>query len=276
MAKERLSDKLRASGNPYGLILGSRKFGRREDGQAEISSSLLCLDSSGSIDLGDDIRSSLSSCLVVGSLGASSTEGNLIKTGRMMLPQLALMGEMVLKEKEIRISEKRIAFGGVSVKTAQFRGKEPFFIKDESGNMIDVVEPGRPFLMIHVNGKLWEYREMDPVKRVKAFKNDFENLCKLLNNPLEYGLSEAEFNIVEKYQKAPMIGVSHLAGLVKLVDEKIPIWKIDELPGFLQNFHQIDSQLVSMVYGGKRKVDKSDVGVVYITSKTRGQMVNNL
>jgi hypothetical protein len=279
MKKERLINSLREKGNPYGLILESRKISTRlsqgEDGFSgplESSSSLLCLDSSGSLELDDGFKTGLISSMV--GMISSSSMGNIfsvdedtIKTGMIVLPQLALMGgNIAFQEQDIKITKQQIVVGSVLVKKVQFKGDEQFLVKNKEGDIVDKVDPGQSLLMVHVNRKRGEYGKMEPGKRVKAFKKDFENLCLLINEPEKFELAEDKVSFIRELQETPMLGVSHLA---KLVNRKVLIWGIEELPSIYQKFHRLDSQLTSKAYGGTRRVDINDVGVVYITSERR-------
>ena len=67
-----------------------------------------------------------------------------------------------------------------------------------------------------------------------------------------------------------MIGVSHLVKLI--ASHGLPTWSIDVLPKALQIFHALDSQIVSKLFGGNRKVDTSDIRVMFLPPEMRSQV----
>lgn len=130
------------------------------------------------------------------------------------------------------------------------------------------MRPGDKILTLHVNQKDDKYTQLEPIARAKKIKGDFQNLCKLLENPQDFDLSEEQITQVKALNKAPIIGVSHL---VRLITAKgLPTWTIDILPNVFKKFHKLDSQTVSNQFGGQRKVKTDDIGVMFLPAEMRG------
>jgi hypothetical protein len=130
------------------------------------------------------------------------------------------------------------------------------------------VRPGDKILTLHVNQKDDKYPNLEPIARAKAIKRDFQNLCKLLESPQDFDLNADQVTQVQALSKAPIIGVSHL---VRLITAKgLPTWTIDMLPNIFKRFHRLDSQTVSNQFGGKRKVETADIGVMFLPAHMRG------
>ncbi|MFH1705986.1 MAG: hypothetical protein ABH867_03715, partial [Patescibacteria group bacterium] len=78
--------------------------------------------------------------------------------------------------------------------------------------------------------------------------------------------------ILTAAQSAVIVGISHLVPLFRR-KTGLPFWKLDTLPEAVQQFHRLDSQLVSDKFGGKRKVKPEDVEMMVLTPEMRRQLV---
>jgi hypothetical protein len=111
---------------------------------------------------------------------------------------------------------------------------------------------------------------MEPLARVKAIRHDFQQLCQLLEKPEQFGLTDEQNQQVNNLREAPMIGVSHLVRLIAV--RGLPTWNIDILPKAVQVFHTLDSQIVSRLFGGGRKVSIGDIRVMFLPASMRSRV----
>ena len=84
-------------------------------------------------------------------------------------------------------------------------------------------------------------------------------------------LSDEQKQQIEGLRAAPMVGVSHLVRLIAA--RGLPTWGIEALPKAVQKFHAFDSQIVSRLFGGGRKVNLTDIRVMFLPASMRSQII---
>lgn len=176
------------------------------------------------------------------------------------------------KVDKILVIGKGVSIGSLNARAIQYRGAEPFEVRDEQGKEISTVEDGDRLLLLHANREFLEYRSLGKVDRVKRMRQDFLSLCNGLEDPASARLSEGEQDLLEQFAKAPLLGVSHLVRLMGRASE-IPTWGTEALPKPLRWAHAVDSLAVSFLFGGRRFVGPDDVRVCFITPQTRSQLL---
>jgi len=169
-----------------------------------------------------------------------------------------------------RISRSGIAIGCFSTTVLQYRDKKPYVIKNDGGLEVATVPPGQTLLVCHVNRNASFYSQMEPNDRIKAIKNDFIVLCRLLNKPEEFNLTKNELEIVKQLQESPILGISHL---VRLLSTKLLTWGIDPLPILLKKLHSFNIQLVSKTFGKRDEVNPKNIRVMFILADIRRQLI---
>lgn len=249
-----------------GLTLSSMGTKVGEDGQA--------------IRSGEPLFGALSSVLGLAA-GSEPAIGQIVQqsfavgpahTEAMMLPLMMSVGKEEQKhviEKPIEVTANKLRVGAVVANVFVYYGSKPYIVEGNGMAQATVVRKGDKILTLHVNhtDKDDKLKKLDPIARSKAIKRDFQGLCNLLETPNKYGLTEDQIGYVKALDKAPIIGVSHL---VRLITTKgLPAWTINSLPRVLQQFHTLDSQAVSNQFGGNRKVDKKDIGVMFLPANMR-------
>lgn len=196
-------------------------------------------------------------------VGANHTEAAIMP---MLLSAKEAETSMMI-EKPIEVSANKIRVNSVVANVFVYNGKRPYLVDGPSMEEQTVIRKGDRILTLHVNQGDKKYSKMEPIARAKAIKHDFQQLCELLDDPAKFGLSSEEISNVESLSKAPIIGVSHL---VRLITAKgLPTWTINALPRAMQQFHTLDSQVVSASFGGTRKVRKEDIGVMFLPASMR-------
>lgn len=171
-------------------------------------------------------------------------------------------GVVKVATSEPQVSEQGVSLGSFSTKVIQYNGGEPYIVRKESGEQVAEVQPGQRMLILHVNRNAKEYSSLSPLERVRKIRSEFINLCRLLKHPEDFPLDREQQDIVRGLKDAPLIGVSHL---VRLLDTKgVDTWNIGVLPKPLQWLHAKDSQMVSRLFGGKRRIKPSDVKVTFV------------
>jgi len=191
-----------------------------------------------------------------------------------VMPLLSLSKQEELgsvTDDKIKISDSQLRVGSVSANIFIYKGQKQYTVTGLGLDQPYIIKPNDKFLALHVNQKGEKYTDMDALSRVRVIKNDFKQLCELLDNPKKFGLSNEQNKQIESLQEAPMIGVSHLVRLI--ATKKLPTWDIQVLPKAIQRFHTLDSQIVSNLFGGKRKVNINDIGVMFLPSYLRPQIV---
>lgn len=173
--------------------------------------------------------------------------------------------------KRIEIHSNRIRVGCVTAKACVYEGQKEFTVISEILPEPYILKPGDIFLILHVNHGGGSYAHLEPIARIRAIKKDFQAFCKLLENDSSYDLTSEEQKILQTFQTAPLIGISHLVRLMSTYG--LPTWNIQMLPKALQYFHKLDSQIVSHAFGGRRKVKTEDIKVVFIPPYLRSQLV---
>jgi len=192
----------------------------------------------------------------------------------MVVPFLASVKQTELKsfyDDRMEIQGNKLRVGSVVANAYVYSGRKEFTI---TGGGLDEpygIKPGDKFLALHVNQGGEQYAQMKPIARVRAIKYDFQELCKLLENPDQFKLSDEQKQQIVGLRDAPMIGVSHLVRLIAA--RGLPTWGIDALPKAVQKFHMFDSQVVSRLFGGGRKVDIADIRVMFLPASMRSQVM---
>ena len=165
------------------------------------------------------------------------------------------------------VGKDKIKAGAVSANVFVYSGKTEYQISGDNLEQTQVVKPNDKFLAIHVNSNPSQYKDMKPLEKIKNIQKDFRLLCDLLQNPQNHNLTPENVALLSSLKDAPIIGVSHL---VRLLDvKKAPTWNISLLPKFFQKFHTFDSQIVSKIFGGQRKVETSDIKVMFLPASMR-------
>ena len=191
----------------------------------------------------------------------------------MVVPLLASVKQTESKsfsDSEVEVQGSKLRVGSVIANAFVYSGQNEFSI---SGGGLDKpygIKPGDRCLVLHVNQGGEQYSKMEPFARVKAIKRDFQQLCALLEKPEQFGLTEEQRQQIEALKEAPMIGVSHLVRLI--ASRGLPTWSIDILPGAVKKFHVFDSQVVSRLFGGGRKVSPEDIRVMFLPASMRSQV----
>jgi len=192
----------------------------------------------------------------------------------MVVPLLASVKQGELEsfsDGYIEVKSDKLRVGSVVANVYVYSGQEEFLITGGGLNEPYRIKFGDKFLVLHVNQRAKKYAEMGPWARVKAMRRDFQRLCALLKKPDQFGLTEEQEQQIEALREAPMIGVSHLVRLIAA--RGLPTWSIDVLPKAIQRFHTFDSQVVSKLFGGKRKVNPADIRVMFLPASMRSKVM---
>lgn len=176
-----------------------------------------------------------------------------------------------ISDGRIEVKGNRLRVGSVVANAYVYSGRKEYTITGGGLEEPYGIKPGDKFLALHVNQGGEEYAKMEPLARVKAIKRDFQQLCQLLEKPDQFDLTDEQQQQIEGLRQAPMIGVSHLVRLIAA--RGLPTWGIEALPKAVQRFHTFDSQIVSKLFGGERKVNVEDIRVMFLPPSMRSQAV---
>ncbi|BCX14903.1 MAG: hypothetical protein KatS3mg088_586 [Patescibacteria group bacterium] len=251
--------------------------------EASLTSAGFALSSMGNEE--DQLHMPIAALLSV--LGASAgSDPNLANAFRNSFEFTAPQAEAMVvplsasaKQKEVKsfslnrmeIRDNKLRVGSVVANVCVYIGRKEFTITGGGLDKPYVIKPGDIFLTLHVNQSGEQYAQMEPIARVRAIKRDFQKLCRLLEKPDQFELSDEQRQQIERLREAPMIGVSHL---VKLIAARgLPTWGIESLPKLVQQFHTFDSQVVSKLFGGQRKVNSMDIRVMFLPASMRSQIM---
>jgi hypothetical protein len=192
----------------------------------------------------------------------------------MVVPLLASVKQKEVESffpDRIEIGYNKLRVGSVVANAYVYTGPKEFTITGGGLDKPYVIKPSDIFLTLHVNQSGEQYAQMKPIARVRAIKRDFQELCRLLEKPDKFELSDEQKQQIERLREAPMIGVSHL---VKLIAARgLPTWGIESLPKPVQQFHAFDSQVVSELFGGQREVKLTDISVMFLPASMRSQIM---
>lgn len=192
----------------------------------------------------------------------------------MVVPLLASAKQTELKsisDERIEVKGNKLRVGSVVANAYVYSGRREYTITGGGLEEPYGINPGDKFLALHVNQREEEYAKMEPLTRVRAIKRDFQQLCALLEKPDQFDLTEKQNLQIQGLREDPMIGVSHLVRLIAA--RGLPTWSIETLPKDVQRFHTFDSQIVSKLFGGGRKVNIRDIRVMFLPPSMRNQVV---
>jgi len=204
----------------------------------------------------------------------NSCEFTLSQTEAMVVPLLASVKQTEFNSfsgDRTEIGVNRLRVGSVVAKVCVYIGREPYIIRSGALPEPYTVNPGDKILVLHVNQGGEEYAKMEPLGRIKKIKHHFQQLCKLLEKPNQFDLTEEQRQQIEVLREAPLIGLSHLVRL--LAARGLPTWDIKLLPSWLQKLHAFDSQLVSRLFGGVRSIDLRDIRLMFLPASMRNQVM---
>lgn len=271
-----LRNNLFRSGHPYGIFLLSSPYvrGVGADGSEYniipnvVFSLLGWFFSSAHASDGTDKPWLSIIALGLGSAALSSRFENTPQGGiRPVLTQ-----QRILDAESISITERGIDLGSLQTRVISYLGQQSYQVRDETGVNISEITPGDKILVLHVNKNAGRYRLLDPLIRIRAIRDDFVCLNKVLEDSQYLPVGEPEKALLRELSGAPLIGISHL---IRLLDKNnvVPTWGIEVLPPPLRWVHAKDSQLVSNMFGGKRRVQTDDVRVAFVTPKARSRLL---
>ncbi|MCX6817034.1 MAG: hypothetical protein NTZ93_04155 [Candidatus Beckwithbacteria bacterium] len=174
---------------------------------------------------------------------------------------------------ETKIGKRGISLGAVGINLTKFSGQEPYGIKNSQGEQLAEIKPQDSLAFIHVNRESKELSKMSPLERVQKIKQDLIGLFGLMDNEeLFNGLKPEQQAVLTAAQSAVIVGISHLVPMFRR-KTGLPFWKLDVLPQAVQQFHCLDSQMVSDKFGGSRKVKPEDVEMMVLTPEMRRKLV---
>lgn len=238
---------------------------KAEDGDslhlpAGILLSTLGLSTNNSPEVADTISQALN-------LGGTQLEAKVVP----LLASIKQKESLSSSSEYMEITDKQIRVGSILANQYVYNGKKEYSVSGEGLEKPYKLQPGEKILILHVNQSAEDYSTIDSLARIRKMRNDFQKFCELLDEPYNFELSEDQKKQIEELKQAPMIGVSHLAKLV--ARKNLPTWDIDILPGALRKFHSLDSQIVSRMFGGSRKVDIKDIKVMFLPPSMRKQAI---
>ncbi len=172
----------------------------------------------------------------------------------------------------VDIRNDYVRVGNIIAEPHMYVGDSPFRVSHGSTDPY-IIKPFDRFLVLHVlNFNKNEGHSM-PIAKIKQIKEDFQNLCWILDNPEKYIDSFNRLSVLALYRNAPLFGISHLVRL--LSRNGLPTWDIVNFPNYRKAFHTFDSQIVSWLWGGTRRVRASDIQVFFLTPQLRKQLILN-
>ncbi|PIR92563.1 hypothetical protein COU01_01065 [Candidatus Falkowbacteria bacterium CG10_big_fil_rev_8_21_14_0_10_44_15] len=186
-----------------------------------------------------------------------------------ILKSLTELGE---RPRNLRIGKNQIGLGSSSIHLTTYQGEKPYIVKSPQGEQIAQINPGEILGSVHVASQARLLKNLSPLKKVEQITQDFIDLLKAINQGGTPDLNESQQKTLTKAGQATIIGISHLVRLFRH-RTGLPTWKLDVLPEIVQRFHSHDSQAVSQIFGGTRKVQLTDVEMMVITPQMRQVLV---